>query len=384
MPQIGHAFVGLGLGAATLDAPRKRRLRFAWLGVMLLAALLPDVVEWYYLVCGGPLVPHSSFASVFSTALSILICSTILRFALGERAVAAHLLVAAAIFSHTMLDVLDGGIPLWWPFSDAVVGVEWLGRDDAPLLEQLAKEFVVLGPFFTIGIVLGLRKAETHRGRRVPLPPWKMIVYSIAVLLSLSGAILSLLFPPNVLPSFASSLVGLPECLGLAGMAIAVIAAAIEAQPTWLRYGLVSAVPLLPAFVLGGLEVAARLDIARAYAVRDEGDLLKAADLFDRAAGWHALSSRFIAQCNAARCYWQAGEDAESAKRFATLRATYGPQPTLLYYEAQFRLGSNDPAYHDAASAEKLAQDALATSRSEVVRAESRKIIDAARNEMDG
>lgn len=377
MPQIGHALVGLGLGAAATQAPRSKWVRRAWLGIVLLAALLPDVVEWYYLVLGGPLVPHSAFASVFLTILSILICSAILRFAFGETSIVAHLLVGGAILSHSLLDLIDGGIPLLWPLDSIIVGPEAFGPDDAPLLQQLRREFAVLSPFLTVGVFWGLYTAGMRGGRRreTSTTTWLFVA---AGFVAIVGGLISF-FAPGVelaLPGLGN--LGIGESLSVFGLLCAVVAVAVHVQVGWLRFALYSCIPLLPAFVLGGLEVMARIDLHRAFEIRATGDYQAAADRFDRAAGWHALSTRFFARCNAARCYWQGGEPAEAAKRFEAMIDEYGPEPTLLYHEAQFRIGTEDPAFRDVEKARDYAARAAANSRSRAVRAESRKIVERA------
>lgn len=160
MPQIGHGLVALGLAAATSRAPRAKPLTGAWYGAILFLAYAPDVLEWIAKLAGMR-PPHSALASL--PALAPLALGTVgVALWLGERRLITHLILLAALGSHTLLDALSGGIPLYWPFSDRVVGSNLLAVWDFPLHRMILKETYAYLPAAAGGIAVGLCIARSY------------------------------------------------------------------------------------------------------------------------------------------------------------------------------------------------------------------------------
>lgn len=159
MPQLGHALVALGTATATETAPRAQATRAAWVGGCLLLAYAPDLIEWGMLwigwlpIHGGP----SGLPIMLPLTAVVLAC---LRFGLGERSWLALGVVAVMLLSHSLLDLLDGGIPLRWPFSRDVVGGDVLGLTRIEAGGRLAAELRRFVPLACLGIALRLWTAS--------------------------------------------------------------------------------------------------------------------------------------------------------------------------------------------------------------------------------
>lgn len=201
MPMVGHALVGLGVAAATQPIVRVPRLAGVWLGLGLLLAYWPDVFEWLLNLAGLPM-RHSTFASLPVLAVTSIPLLLLIRYVARERRWWVGVAAVGILATHTLLDTLDGGIPLWWPLSADSVGPNWVkGTGDTP---PLARELILFGPLLATGVLLG-----TIARRR----DWGPVALAILTLLAALSAALaaSVLFMGLVLlaAAFAAVLAGL-------------------------------------------------------------------------------------------------------------------------------------------------------------------------------
>jgi hypothetical protein len=183
VPHLGHALVGLGIGVATSGVPRTRAVRSTWLGACVLLACLPDVLEWGLRWLRWPL-PHNAPASLL--VLGILSLALVVGCRLmGERRWGVAGAAVACLASHSLLDTVDGGIPLWWPWSDADVGPDWLRTEaGGGALGALAWEAAL---FFPV-VLLGACARAVRRPPRHPRPLWLLNAVPLLPLALLAGA----------------------------------------------------------------------------------------------------------------------------------------------------------------------------------------------------
>lgn len=187
MPQLGHGLVGLGVAAATYPHVRSGGLRSAWFGLGVTLAYLPDLVEWG--LRWMDLRPvHSAPASLLALALSCAVAVGALRVVFRESSPVALAGACAAIGSHTLLDALDGGVPLLWPWSSASIGADLLAAlGDAPG-GRLGLELLVFAPLTLLGALcgaIGWRSPGASRAaRRGPLRHgWQLVALSPVLIL---------------------------------------------------------------------------------------------------------------------------------------------------------------------------------------------------------
>lgn len=128
-------------------------MRNAWLGIAVLLAYLPDILEMSVAVVGLA-VPRSALASLPAAVVEAALVVALLRWAVRETSPIALAAAAAAVVSHAVLDLIAGGIPLGWPFSSHVVGPDWVRVDQLPPLARLPRELMIVGPVLAAGLAV--------------------------------------------------------------------------------------------------------------------------------------------------------------------------------------------------------------------------------------
>lgn len=193
MPQLGHAFVGLGLGAATAREPRSAAAACSWIGVIVLASYGPDVLEWL-LALGGARLPHGATSAGVTTLAGAAGVALVLWLILRERGALALAIAAAAFVLHTVLDMIGGGVPLWWPWSSQRVGGDFLDLDSGVLERRVLREILLFAPIAAIGIAMGVGRHVWAPNRRMPMRtsaeqrrPWIRHAWQLAPLIPLAA-----------------------------------------------------------------------------------------------------------------------------------------------------------------------------------------------------
>lgn len=165
MPQLGHALVGMGIGAASAEDVRPPIDRVTWIAACTTLSFGPDLVEWMLGVLGRP-VPHAAPSSVAATTVGAIALVVVFRGLLRQRWRVT--LVGAGLYvSHSVLDFFAGGTPIWWPWSMRVVGPDWMGVDSSGLLARFTRELAIFGPVLGLGAIAG----AIRRRRRRPCEP---------------------------------------------------------------------------------------------------------------------------------------------------------------------------------------------------------------------
>ena len=241
MPAIGHALVGVAVGAATAHAPRSRVLRRAWLGLCVLLAMLPDVAEWTLAALGAAL-PHSAIAGLPVALGAAAACMLLTRCVLGDRWLVS-ITAAVALLSHTLLDAVDGGIPLLWPFSPDVIGATWITPAGAETGARLARELALFVPI----AIAGLAAAAWRNGPA-------------------AGGVAALGFVGSLL----AGLIGdLPGAALISASALVAAAATLPWPPSHVPW---QALQLLPAALFAAAHAHGRWQMSLGHAARERGD----------------------------------------------------------------------------------------------------------------
>ena len=256
MPQLGHGFVGLAIGAATAGDPGSSTTRNRWLGLAVLLACLPDLLEWLARHAAVRL-PHSALASVPMLVLCSLAALLVVRYLLREKSRVALAAVVVALASHTLLDMLDGGIPLAWPFSNEIIGPHWkLSLTYGSAGERLRYESLRFLPVLAIGLAVGIIRFSRVSGRS-------------AAALSLAGTAC------------------LGGAIGIAVVSASAVAALVAATILLCRVRLRRAhlynlVPLVPLILVGSVEVYAWQQARAGLACERRGEPLRALAHYER------------------------------------------------------------------------------------------------------
>jgi tetratricopeptide (TPR) repeat protein len=75
--------------------------------------------------------------------------------------------VAIAVWaSHTLADTLAGGVPLFWPWSHAVIGRDYLELDAGNWSDRLLSEVRWLSALLTAGLIVGVWRSSVSRMAR--------------------------------------------------------------------------------------------------------------------------------------------------------------------------------------------------------------------------
>jgi tetratricopeptide (TPR) repeat protein len=136
-------------------------------------AYLPDVTEWVLRLCRVR-IPHSATASLPCTLAGCAAVYAILRFGFRERGRVAMLVGLTAFASHMALDLVSGGIPLWWPLTNQEVGTDWLTFDGRPgYRERLMREALVFAPVVAVAVAVGVVRARGIRWS--PAVTWNLV-----------------------------------------------------------------------------------------------------------------------------------------------------------------------------------------------------------------
>ncbi|TWT40292.1 hypothetical protein RAS1_40000 [Phycisphaerae bacterium RAS1] len=372
VPQFGHGLVGAALAIATSRDPTSPRLRQAWLGTGVLLGYWPDIAEWGLTLCGVRL-PHAAPASIWCAAASVLLVVGLLRGGFGEKSRLTLLAATLMIASHSLLDGVSGGIPLWWPIDSGVTGPDWLGLDNLPLDRRLRAETLAFVPVLAIGLAV---RAVRRR------PP------AVAVAAALAAAAAA------VISAGLGSVVG-----------VLMATAALILEKFWFfrsvgsprptlespsdtevrRYGLVeprwalNLVPLMPVILLAAVQVYAWRNIHAGLTAMQRGDFETGLQCNREAARFRPVDLEATARYRVAECQLHLGRFVEAHEGFRLGRAEFPGCVMFLDGLAQVYLAADDPALRRPSEALALALEAQERSRDPAYRRWIQQFIDQAR-----
>lgn len=289
MPLLGHGLVGLGIGAATSADVRSPWLRNAWLGAVVTLAYLPDLLEWFVRLAGYSM-PHSAWASLPMTVLGCAVLALTLRFMLHERAGLPLLAGAIALASHGVLDLVDGGIPLWWPFSRIVAGPDWIPNDRDGLGGALVKEVCLFAPFAAAGCVCAV---------------WRKRAGVASICAAIVGLELVLV----------GCIMGQILLTCLAGGALVLLTLVVyRYRPGWRQFWLI--VPLVPVLLLAGAELCAAQQMRWGRECYRERDYARAQEHFVCCARYRSIGLNNASHHMIAVCHMRLGQEETAYRLF--------------------------------------------------------------------
>ena len=317
MPQLGHGLVGLAIGAATAGDPRTRATRNGWLGAAVLLAYLPDLVEWAVRQVGVRL-PHSALASAPVVALYCLATVVVLRYLMREKSRVVLVAAVVAIASHSLLDLLDGGIPLAWPFSHENFGTHWkLSLNFGTASERLGYEGLRFLPVVAIGLAVSIIRFSRVSGR-------SLAAISLAGTACLGGAI------------------------GIVAVSVSAVAALVAAAILLCRVRVRRAhclnfVPLIPVLLVASVELYAWNEVRLGLACERADELPEALEHYGRARRVRPMATETRAIYRTALVQRRLNDDA-SAYQALTQGLKDEPTSILLTFGlARLYLDASDP-----------------------------------------
>jgi hypothetical protein len=351
MPQFGHGLVGLGLGAATIADPRTPALRDCWIGLTVLLAYLPDVLEWLAALAGLRL-PHSAPASIPIGLLSILAVLGLLRFRFREPGRAALVVAACAVASHSLLDAVNGGIPLWWPIHGRPSGSDWLGLRELSPQRRTWEESRLFLPVLAVGVAVGIIRGGKH-----PL------IAALAAGLGMWAVIFAIL----------DQLAGVAVCLVLEGL----LTAALVRELRW-RW-LLNLVPAVPVLALGAVQLYAWREMREGLAAHIEGRFTAAITHSEAAGRFRPVDMEAAALYRAATCYQALGDYERAHALYERGRAEFPGHLWFLDGLAELYVSARETRFWKPAEAERLALFVIERTADPAYRAYVERILQRAR-----
>ncbi len=291
------------MGTATAADPRSRVVKKCWIGLAVFLAYLPDFLEWVGRSMGLEMT-RSAPASLFVVAICIAVLLPAMRLT-GEKSAVILVVGAAAVLSHLLMDMIHGGIPLWWPVSSRKVGPDWLHLGPSRGVECFRRELVLFGGTLAVGLAIGIARCR-------PGAYWCAIVGG---LVGLAWAASWLDRPVFVLAGIGGlAAAGLIVCRTLVGL-------------PWLWH----AVPLLPLLFIAG----SHLYIGREVRLGDEfwmhEEYRPALVHYNRSRRFISVSGESCATLyKIGYCHWMMGDEAE-AHRFYLLGVEKFPEYSCFY-----------------------------------------------------
>lgn len=272
MATIGHSLVGLSCGSVWRPRPAASRLRYAWPGLMVLMGHLVDIVEWCaILVAPGYFAAHFVTNSPAVTAAIVVTVWLVLAVLCRRRTPWLYLLVAAAVFSHllldhpivrrTLVDVYDG------PTNEILPNLE----------RAVAAEVWFYGCVLVCALLIraGRSSACTRRGRTLT------VLFGIAAALAASTKMPAFWIPAYFLAVLHVALVFRRD---------------LSIRFAW------SVVPIIPILLLLGFELRARSLFRAAEFELAQREYARAAELFEQALAVPTRSSKAVAFVHLGYC----------------------------------------------------------------------------------
>lgn len=351
MPHLGHAIIGLGIGAATVSETRRPAVQAAWLGSCVLLAFLPDLVEWLAVLAGLRL-PRSAPAALILVIPCVALVSAVLWLGFRERRWPLHAAAAAAVLSHTLLDALDGGIPLLWPWVSRDLG--WGDAFGLGALRGGARihaELVTFMPLMALGVLIRALRIGREGDRLVAL-------------LGLAASFSAAVFTLGLLVIFSWT----------------VIAAAVwRLRPrVWSRAYAANLALVVPVLLLGVVQVHSRWHLL-------EGERLRGAERYGEAIEHYQAARRFGALDSVTDpLYYESLclNELDRGRDALVLLETYlrsDPRNELMRYGlAHLRVTARDAAVRNVEQGLRLARELAADGESEHLRGHAERLLERA------
>lgn len=326
MPQLGHALIGLGVGAATERDVRSPGLRDAWPGLCVVLAYGPDLVEWVLVWTPLPVI-HGATASLLALAAATIGIVLAIR-VLGRESWWLAAVAGAVWVSHGLADALAGGVPLFWPWSHETLGRDYLELDVGTWSERVLAEVRWLSAPLTAGLLIAAwRRGATGRIRGLALLAAGLGVVGVAA------------------GWWAAA---------VAGSLLAAVAAALACgRPrwgwTWKNAVVLAPIWLMAAGLAYGWHFGREAD--RRYRA---GDFRGALASYVEAARFRPVDGTARSMYMAALCHRRLGELATSHELYLACLARFPECITAMYGLGLLYLNSSDPEYRRPADAAAL------------------------------
>jgi len=352
---LGHALVGLGVGAATVPDARSPWLARGWLGTALTLAYWPDVLEWLGGLLGWS-PPHSAFASLLPVMVSCAALVLLLRLALKETSRPILAAACGLVFSHLVLDLIDGGIPIWWPFSSRVVGPDWIPNGRGELAARVSKEVWLFVPVAAAGLAGLVWRCRAGL--------WLAGVAAVALQVVIVGSIAE-------------------QVVLMAAPGGVLVAAALVAPRRWPRPALLwQVVPAVPVLVLAAVQFYAEQQMRLGLRYQLERDYVSAQRYYARCARLRPIGhddlARYLIQVLDQRLR---GEEAAWQQHLSAL-AENPDDPAHLKALAELYLTAGDPGRRNPAEALRLAERLAERSESPDDVQAAQRLLERARRSM--
>ena len=346
LPILGHLFVGAGIGTASGADPRSRLLRRTWLGIAVLLAYLPDLMEWIGRLAGWRF-PHAAPASIGVTLLNCGLFLALMRWVFRETNRVVLFAGAVAIWSHPLLDLVDGGIPLLWPLSSTNVGPDWLGWGERSRAVAALRECVLFSPVLGAGLVIALWRSRPHR----------YVTWSAAILfiLTVDGSLLTVAIPESRVACVASASVGLTGLLLLT-----VLVRRPRVRPVQVVLALA---PCLPIMMLGGVELYAWGQMRRGLDLEWQGDSAAAAAYYVRVRRLMPVDLQAAALCRLGHCYRRMGREEAAYQAYIEGIDENPNSLDFLRGLAHLHMVAKQPELHQPREALRLAEEVVRRAR---------------------
>lgn len=163
---IGHLPVGYFI-TRSLIKKLKLPLNKLWLGLGLLAAILPDFDIVYTVFVKQSIGSHRYYFTNFPAFyLTLLLISVIVYYLIRKKWLKfVIIIVFANIFVHLLLDTMFVGIKWFWPFSDILIGVYNVGLTGGIIVENYFTHWywhleIVLWIAAVISVAISYKKGE--------------------------------------------------------------------------------------------------------------------------------------------------------------------------------------------------------------------------------
>ena len=313
MATVGHTLVGLSLGGLCPAKARNRAMPYVWTGLVVLMAHLVDLLEWAVLLLGpGTTKTHFLTHSAFMVAGVVVLIWIVIATATRLRKPFAYLIIAAAVFSHLLLDH-----PLIRAWTLEASGIHHGPEPGPPRLFQNILAEIWLYGLPLVGVMLwraGRQSVCPRRGRIAC-----GLLGGLAIVATLSRKI---------------ALWG-PAYLLAAGHAGLLLRRELKPRLLW------SLLPVTPLLIFLGVELAAARLAHQADLLRKHGNDTQAIPLYLDALRYPTRSAHARTYLGLSQCYQHLGRlsDAQAVLQDAR-RNSHGsiwPDYWLAYFYANPR-----------------------------------------------
>ena len=163
---IGHLPVGYFV-TRSLIKKLKLPTNKLWLGLGLMAAILPDFDIAYTILIKESLGSHRYYNTNYPAIYLILLALSIIVYFLirKEWLKLGIIIVFVNIFIHLLIDTVFVGIKWFWPFYDNLIGIYNVGLTGGVIVENYFTHWywyleIVLWIAATVSVIISYKKGE--------------------------------------------------------------------------------------------------------------------------------------------------------------------------------------------------------------------------------